>query len=56
METLVKILGVAPVFIYLCFDRIVINVYLSMLSGPGNVFREESNNRGPRPALRGEQG
>ena len=37
METLMKIFAPMLVFVYHCFDRIVINGYLSMLSRPNNV-------------------
>ena len=37
METLIQILSPMLVFIYHCFDRIVINGYISMLSRPENV-------------------
>jgi hypothetical protein len=37
METLMQILEPMLVFVYHCFDRIVINGYVSMLSRPGNV-------------------
>ena len=43
METLMQIFSPMLVFVYHCFDRIVINGYLSMLSRPGNIvyfFRE----------------
>jgi hypothetical protein len=37
METLMQLLGSMMVFVYHCFDRIVINGYLSMLSRPEQV-------------------
>ena len=37
METLIQIFSPMFVFIYHCFDRIVINGYISMLSRPENV-------------------
>ena len=37
METLMKIFAPMLVFVYHCFDRIVVNGYLSMLSRPGNL-------------------
>ena len=37
METLKQVFGPMLVFIYHCFDRIVINGYISMLSRPENV-------------------
>ena len=37
METLMQLLGPMMVFVYHCFDRIVINGYLSMLSRPEQV-------------------
>jgi hypothetical protein len=37
METFISLLGRLIVFVYHCFDRIVINGYLSMLSRPENV-------------------
>ena len=36
METFMRLYGGLIVFVYHCFDRIVINGYLSMLSRPGN--------------------
>lgn len=38
METFMRLYGNLIVFVYHCFDRIVINGYLSMLSRPENVF------------------
>jgi hypothetical protein len=37
METFNKLFARVLVFIYYCFDRVVINGYLSMLSRPENV-------------------
>src|SRR6266511_1287768 len=37
METFMRLYGNLIVFVYHCFDRIVINGYLSMLSRPENV-------------------
>jgi hypothetical protein len=37
METFMRLYGGLIVFVYHCFDRIVINGYLSMLSRPENV-------------------
>jgi len=37
METFINLFGKLIVFVYHCFDRIVINGYLSMLSRPENV-------------------
>jgi hypothetical protein len=37
METFIKLYARMLVFIYHCFDRIVIHGYLSMLSRPENV-------------------
>ncbi len=37
METLMEFLGSMMTFVYHCFDRIVINGYLSMLSHPEQV-------------------
>ena len=37
METFTKLFGSLLVFVYHCFDRIVINGYLSGLSRPGQV-------------------
>jgi len=37
METLIQIFAPMMVFLYHCFDRIVINGYISMLSRPENV-------------------
>src|SRR5262247_653659 len=37
METFMRLNGGLIVFVYHCFDRIVINGYLSMLSRPENV-------------------
>src|SRR5262249_6012593 len=37
METFISLFGKLMVFVYHCFDRIVINGYLSMLSRPENV-------------------
>lgn len=37
METFIRLFGRLIVFVYHCFDRIVINGYLSMLSRPENV-------------------
>ena len=37
METLIQLLGSMMIFVYHCFDRIVINGYLSMLSRPEQV-------------------
>jgi hypothetical protein len=37
METFISLFGKLIVFVYHCFDRIVINGYLSMLSRPENV-------------------
>jgi hypothetical protein len=37
METFTKLFGSLPVFVYHCFDRIVINGYLSGLSRPEQV-------------------
>ena len=37
METLLQIFAPMLVFVYHCFDRIVINGYLSMLSRPGQI-------------------
>ncbi len=37
MEVLMRIFASMIVFVYHCFDRIVINGYLSMLSRPENV-------------------
>ena len=37
MEALLGVLGPMLMFTYQCFDRIVINAYLSVLSRPGNV-------------------
>ena len=35
METLMLLFGSMMTFVYHCFDRMVINGYLSMLSAPG---------------------
>ena len=37
METLMRLFGPMIIFMYHCFDRIVINGYLSMLSRPESV-------------------
>jgi hypothetical protein len=37
METFMRLYGTLIIFVYHCFDRIVINGYLSMLSRPENV-------------------
>jgi hypothetical protein len=37
METFMRLYGSLIVFVYHCFDRIVINGYLSMLTRPENV-------------------
>jgi hypothetical protein len=37
METFTNLFGKLIVFVYYCFDRIVINGYLSMLSRSENV-------------------
>lgn len=37
METLITLFSPMMVFVYHCFDRIVINGYISMLSRPGNI-------------------
>lgn len=37
METLKKVFSTMILFVYHCFDRLVINGYLSMLSRPGNI-------------------
>ena len=37
METFTKLFGSLLVFVYHCFDRVVINGYLSGLSRPGQV-------------------
>ena len=37
IETFMRLYGNLIVFVYHCFDRIVINGYLSMLSRPENV-------------------
>ena len=38
METFTKLFGSMLVFVYHCFDRIVINGYLSGLPGPNRWF------------------
>lgn len=43
MESYMNIIGAGVIFVYQCFDRVVINGYMSMLSRPENVvffFRE----------------
>jgi hypothetical protein len=40
METLMQLLGAMTVFVYHCFDRIVINGYPSMLSRPEDGIRD----------------
>ena len=37
METFIKLFGSLLLFVYHCFDRVVINGYLSGLSRPGQV-------------------
>ncbi|HTG15946.1 MAG TPA: hypothetical protein VK747_11835 [Blastocatellia bacterium] len=37
METFTKLFGSLLLFVYHCFDRVVINGYLSGLSRPGQV-------------------
>ncbi|MGH9772052.1 MAG: hypothetical protein ACRD4Q_10200 [Candidatus Acidiferrales bacterium] len=37
METFTKLFGSRLVFVYRCFDRVVINGYLSGISRPGQL-------------------
>ena len=54
METFTRLFGNLLLFVYHCFDRIVINGYLSGLSRPEHVVQVGAD-RGDRPGPRGEQ-